>query len=52
MAHVVHRQFLGNRQRIRKFTPQVALDVLRATLRGPAEVALTLLALPDFCSAS
>jgi hypothetical protein len=31
---VVHRQFLGDRQRIRMFTPQTALDVLRATSRA------------------
>jgi hypothetical protein len=30
---VIHRQLLGDRQRIRRFTPQMALDVLRATSR-------------------
>jgi len=28
-AHVVHRQFLGDRQRIRIFTTQMALDLMR-----------------------
>jgi len=30
----VHRQFLGDRQRIRTFTVQMALDVLRRRMMG------------------
>ncbi len=33
-AHVFHRQFLGDRQRIRAFTTQMALDVLRRRMMG------------------
>ena len=33
-AHVVHRQFLGDRQRVRVFTTQMALDLLRRRLMG------------------
>ena len=28
-THVAHRQFIGDRQRIRVFTTQMALDLLR-----------------------
>ena len=31
---VVHRQFLGDRQRIRTFTAQMALDLLRRRITG------------------
>jgi nicotinamide-nucleotide amidase len=33
-THVVHRQFLGDRQRIRIFTTQMALDILRRRMIG------------------
>ncbi|HTS29603.1 MAG TPA: competence/damage-inducible protein A [Bryobacteraceae bacterium] len=33
-AHVAHRQFLGDRQRIRVFTTQMALDLLRRRILG------------------
>ena len=33
-VHVVHRQFFGDRQRIRIFTCQMALDVLRRRMTG------------------
>jgi nicotinamide-nucleotide amidase len=33
-AHVVHRRFLGDRQRIRVFTVQMALDLLRRRITG------------------
>jgi nicotinamide-nucleotide amidase len=33
-THVVHRQFLGDRQRIRVFTCQMALDLLRRRISG------------------
>jgi nicotinamide-nucleotide amidase len=33
-SHVVHRQFLGDRQRIRIFTCQMALDILRRRITG------------------
>ena len=33
-AIVVHRQFLGDRQRVRTFTAQMALDLLRRRLWG------------------
>ncbi len=33
-VHAVHRQFLGDRQRIRVFTTQMALDVLRRRMMG------------------
>jgi nicotinamide-nucleotide amidase len=32
----IHRQFIGDRTRIRTFTTQMALDVLRRRLMGPA----------------
>jgi len=35
-ARVVHRQFLGDRQRIRVFTTQLALDLLRRRMTGRA----------------
>jgi len=34
---VFHRRFLGDRQRIRVFTTQMALDLLRRRLQGPSE---------------
>ncbi|HLK70107.1 MAG TPA: competence/damage-inducible protein A [Bryobacteraceae bacterium] len=33
-THVAHRQFIGDRQRIRTFTTQMALDVLRRRIAG------------------
>jgi nicotinamide-nucleotide amidase len=33
-SHVVHRQFLGDRQRVRIFTCQMALDLLRRRITG------------------
>jgi nicotinamide-nucleotide amidase len=33
-THVVHRQWLGDRQRIRVFTCQMALDLLRRRIAG------------------
>jgi nicotinamide-nucleotide amidase len=33
-THVVHRRFLGDRQRIRVFTVQMALDLLRRRITG------------------
>lgn len=33
-THVAHRQFLGDRQRIRVFTTQMALDLLRRRITG------------------
>ena len=33
-THVAHRQFLGDRQRIRAFTVQMALDLLRRRITG------------------
>jgi nicotinamide-nucleotide amidase len=33
-AHVAHRQFIGDRQRIRQFTTQMALDLLRRRITG------------------
>ena len=33
-THVAHRQFIGDRQRIRVFTTQMALDLLRRRIRG------------------
>jgi nicotinamide-nucleotide amidase len=33
-AHVVHRQFIGDRTRIRVFTCQMALDILRRRIAG------------------
>jgi nicotinamide-nucleotide amidase len=35
-AHVVHRRFLGDRQRIRVFSVQMALDLLRRRITGRA----------------
>jgi nicotinamide-nucleotide amidase len=34
-VEVLHRQFLGDRERIRSFASQVALDLLRRRLSGP-----------------
>jgi nicotinamide-nucleotide amidase len=33
-AHVAHRRFLGDRARIRVFTTQMALDLLRRRIEG------------------
>ena len=33
-THVAHRQFLGDRQRIRTFVVQMALDMLRRRITG------------------
>jgi nicotinamide-nucleotide amidase len=33
-THVAHRQFLGDRTRVRTFTVQMALDLLRRRIRG------------------
>jgi nicotinamide-nucleotide amidase len=33
---VLHRQFLGDRQRVRNFTVQIALDLLRRRITGRA----------------
>ena len=33
-THVAHRQFIGDRQRIRVFTTQMALDLLRRRITG------------------
>ncbi len=33
-AHVAHRQFIGDRQRIRVFTTQMAMDLLRRRITG------------------
>jgi len=35
-AHVAHRQFIGDRQRIRVFTTQMAMDLLRRRITGRA----------------
>jgi nicotinamide-nucleotide amidase len=37
-THVTHRQFLGDRQRIRVFTTQMALDLLRRRITGRVHV--------------
>jgi len=35
-ALVMHRQFLGDRQRVRVFTCQMAMDLLRRRITGRA----------------
>jgi nicotinamide-nucleotide amidase len=37
-THVAHRQFIGDRQRIRVFTTQMALDLLRRRITGRVHV--------------
>jgi nicotinamide-nucleotide amidase len=37
-THVAHRQFIGDRQRIRVFTSQMALDLLRRRITGRIHV--------------
>jgi nicotinamide-nucleotide amidase len=35
-CHVTHRQFIGDRARVRQFATQMALDILRRRCSGPA----------------